>query len=74
MVCRLAVTCQWRCDRTTEYHQIKNNSLRFSPVNLNCILRFYDSVFGGRITIKIIFSSFETIYRFERTILKIRVL
>ena len=23
MVCRSAITCQWRCDRTTEYHQIK---------------------------------------------------
>ena len=31
-------------------------------------------VFGGRITIKIRFASFETIYYFERAILKIRVL
>ena len=28
---------QLRCERTTNYHQIKNNSLRFSSIIPNCI-------------------------------------
>ena len=40
MVCRSTVTCHWRSDRLTEYHPIKNGSLRFSPIVLNCIEDF----------------------------------
>ena len=24
-ICRLAITCQWCCGRTADYHQIKDN-------------------------------------------------
>ena len=37
----LAIKYQWRCDSITEYHQIKNNNLRFSMIVLN---RVYDFV------------------------------
>ena len=41
------------------------------PKYCKLYLRFYDCVFGGCITIKITFASFEAMYHFGRTILKI---
>ena len=39
------------------------------PKYCKLYLRFYDCVFGGCITIKITFASFEEMYHFGRTIL-----
>ena len=73
-VCPSTVTCQWRCDRTAEYHQIKKQQFEIFSNCSKLYLRFYDRIFGGCITIKITFASFKAIHHFERTILKIRVL
>ena len=64
------------CNKTTVYHQIKDNSLRFSQIVFNCIKDFMIVFLKAALaTIKIIFASFEkNAYRFERTILKIHIL
>ena len=66
------ITCQWRL-----IESVSSDKKYWVEIFRNCsklYLRFYDCIFGSYILIKITFDSFETIYHFERTFLKIRVL
>ena len=56
-----AITFQCYYDKTTGHpHEIFPNCCKL-------YLRFFDCVFGSRISVEITFVSFETIYHFEST-------
>ena len=51
------------CDKTTVYHQIKGNSLRFYQIVFNCIKDFMIVFLKVALaTIKRIFASFEKMH------------